>query len=844
MILWKFSLKELRKRPGRAILTLLSVVIGVAAVVSVNLATRTTRQAYREMFQTVSGRTHLEVVAVGGGSFDQQLIALVRDVPGVKLAVPLVQRYTIMYVDAPDNSEQGGGRARLMALGVDPELDRQVRDYELTAGEPLAAGTDVLLDDGIARRFGVQAGDEVRLLTRTGLRRSKVAGLFQPRGGSAVAQGGLLLMTLDRAQSRFRVGEKIDSISIVLEDPEQEAEVSRQLAERLPAEVRLQHPVTRTNLAEETLVAADQGMRLATAFSLLLAVFVIMNTFLMNVGERRRQLAMLRAIGATRRQVAGVLYREALAMGLVGSVLGIGVGLGGGQLLVSSVGQLMQTGLPAVELSGWTILLAGAFGLGVSLLGAYLPARMAARLTPLEGMGAVASGALDRPPAWIGWTGLAMVASMGGGLAACIAGWLPIDLSVIFAVLLLLGAVGLLPALLEPLSLAVASSLFWIVRVEGGLARRQLLRQRVRTSLTIGVLFVAISTGIGLASAVVDNVHDVRDWYGKAIVGDFFVRAMMPDMAAGAAADLPEGIRERIAAIPGVEDLDALQLLNGQAADQPVMVIIREFHRPEQVYFDLVHGDESTLIGQLRDGQVVLGSVLAQRTGLGVGDQIPVETRQGLLPMRVAAVANDYLGGGLTLYMHHEVAGRLLGVEGIDALVVKADHRSLAAVERELEQLCDEQGLLLQSFSELVRIIDRMMSGVIGSLWGLLVLGLAVASFGVVNTLTMNVLEQTRELGVLRVVGMTRRQVRRTVFAQAAMMGCIGLAPGVLAGVVVAWLINLSTMPVTGHAVEFVLRPGLWVGGLAAGLLIVLAAAWLPAERAARLELTEALHYE
>ena len=152
--------------------------------------------------------------------------------------------------------------------------------------------------------------------------------------------------------------------------------------------------------------------------------------------------------------------------------------------------------------------------------------------------------------------------------------------------------------------------------------------------------------------------------------------------------------------------------------------------------------------------------------------------------------------------------------------------------------------MLLQSYADLTAIIEGMMSGVVGSLWGLLVLGLIVAAFGVVNTLGMNVLEQTRELGLLRVVAMTRGQVRKTIMAQAAMLGLLGVVPGLLAGLAMAYVMNLSTLPVTGHPVAFKLHPLLLFGGFLAAMTIVLTAAWIPAERAARLELATALHYE
>ena len=152
--------------------------------------------------------------------------------------------------------------------------------------------------------------------------------------------------------------------------------------------------------------------------------------------------------------------------------------------------------------------------------------------------------------------------------------------------------------------------------------------------------------------------------------------------------------------------------------------------------------------------------------------------------------------------------------------------------------------LLLQSYADLVEYIDAMINGVIASLWMLLALGCAIAAMGLVNTLTMNILEQTREIGMLRVVAMTRRQVRRMIFAQATLLGALGLVPGAISGVFVSYAISLSAQAVLGHDIAFTLRPGLVLGCFAVGLVVVMLSSLIPAERAARLRLTSALHYE
>ena len=151
---------------------------------------------------------------------------------------------------------------------------------------------------------------------------------------------------------------------------------------------------------------------------------------------------------------------------------------------------------------------------------------------------------------------------------------------------------------------------------------------------------------------------------------------------------------------------------------------------------------------------------------------------------------------------------------------------------------------MFQSYLDLVRVIRDTLNGVVGGLWAVLVLGSVIAAFGLINTLAMNILEQTSEIGMLRVVAMTRWQIRRMILAQALIMGIIGIVPGVLTGIWIHYVINLTTMPVTGHAVLFKVYPWLMVGGTWFELLVVVIASMVPAERAARLNVSSTLQYE
>jgi putative ABC transport system permease protein len=871
MVYWKFAWREIRQRPSRPLLTLLSIIIGVGAVVAVSITSGTSRRAFDAIYKTVAGRASLQLSAPVGTSFDAKVVEKVRSVPGVEAVAPLIQRYVMLYIGKKKHY-------RVVALGVDPAEDQKVRDYEIVAGKSLADAPGVILEKTFARNIGREVRRDlievcppmlanteqiglivafdyaiaiamhemestVELQVRRGRFLTPVVGLFTSTGTAATGQGASLMMSLDSAQSLFKARGKIDSAQIVVRSDADEAKVREEIAAILPTGVTVERPPTHSSLAEETSLSTDQGMRMSRAFSLLVAVFIITNTFLINVTQRRRQLGIMRAIGATRPQVAGMMYREAFMMGIVGTAIGSVLGVIAAHFLTIAMGTLYETTLPAIQLSATPFLIGIGCGLGISMLAAALPARKASHLSPLEAMRDVLPEEIEGASKWLVVTGIIIIVTCLALLIGSITGFLPMLIAVWAAILLLVGVVLTLPIALRPLSSFAAFALRPILAVEGRLARLQLLRHHSRTTLTVGVVFIAISTGIGLANSIMDNVANVEHWYKKAIVADYFVRATAPDMATGLAADLPDNIGPEIQKIPGIKSMDAQRFVKVKVngLDESALIVARDHSAPGVPDFDIVKGDPDHLRDQLMNGEVALGSVLAERAKYKVGDELTLETEQGPKKFRIAAIVNDYLAGGLTVHIERNVARRELGIDGIDAYLIKADHERLPEVRKALEAIAAENGLMVQSNSEIQQKIDGMMAGVVASLWAMGALGLLVSAVGVTNTLTINVLEQTREIGLLRIVAMTRAQVRKTVFTQAMIVAILALVPGILAGVAVAYLINAAMQPVIGHSVTFTLHPWLLGGGLVAGMAVVSLAAWFPSDRAARLDLPTAL---
>jgi putative ABC transport system permease protein len=836
MALWRFSLREVQQRPARSLFTLLSVAIGVAVIVSVSLSSTSARQAYRELYEALAGRAALEVVAQGGGTFAESVAERLAQTPGVRGAVPLVQRPGLIYVRHR--------RFQVMVLGVDPLKDRLARDNVLESGEYFPEGNTAMLPAGFAAAIGVAVGDEVNILTRRGIRTLRIAGLLRPSGAAAVAGGSTLFLRLDKAQQLLTAPGQIDTVDLVLDGDAAEPAVEAELQRRLPPGLVVQRPAARTDVSRETLLSMEMGMSFAAALSLFASALIVLNALLMNVSERRRQLGILRSVGATRRQVTTLILREGLILGVAGTVLGVGIGWGGAQLLTWGIGHLLQVRLPGPQLTAQAIAMSLLIGPGVSLLAAYLPARQAARVSPLEAMRAACPADSEPSHSWPTWLGLTLLATFA--LVAVLYAWgiIPLQAGTPLTAIGLAGCVLLMPAAVGLVSNGVAEAFYRLVGFEGELAARQLPRRRLRTSLTAGVLFVALVLGIGLGSALLSNIEDIRQWYQRVIAGDYFLRATMPDMGTGLAADMPEGLAEDIQRIPGIVDIETACFFRATAQGRPVIVVARSFAKGRQLPLDLEQGDPRRLPEQLERGEVVVGTVLARRAGLRPGDWLTVDTREGARQMRVAGTTNDYTVGGAVIFVDMPTARRLFHVRGVDVFLIRAAPGQKAAVGAALRLLAERHGLLLQSFEQLSRMIDGMIAGVVAGIWVLLAAGFVIASFGIANTLTMNILEQTRELGLLRAVGMTRRQLYKMVFSQAAAIALVSLVPGAVVGLAMAYLFNTAAAPVLGHSIPFRLHPWLVAGCLAAALAIVMAAAWAPSRRAAGLAVAEALQYE
>ena len=853
MRLWRYTFRELWRRPGRTLVTLLGIVIGVMAVVSVSVSSSSARGAYERMFAAVGGKAALEVVAPGQGGFDPAIATTIEGVAGVAAAVPAIQTQAALVTDT--------GRTDVLILGVDPTKDDAVHDYTLAEGGLLAptsgsgatggstAGGGAVATDGgllLGKEFavsqGLTVGSMARLLTPTGPTEVTVRGLLAS-GGVAIFNGGAVgVMQLADAQRLFGFGDAVNTVQVVLQDGADEAAAREAIAALLPTGLAVQTPASRGNLARASFASTDSGLSSLSALALVAGAFIILNTFLMSMGERRRELALLRALGTTRGQLSRLVVREALVLAGVGTAIGLAMGVLASAALSKALGGLLGVELPALELTPAPFVAGAVLGPALALVATYMPARRIGRSAPLEGLARDGERAGSRGVA--PYVGLALAAAMLVLAGLFIAGRLPSSVvSPAFAAMLV-GLVMALPLVVGGLSRFAGWMLRPLLGAEGGLALRHMARHSSRTYLTVGVLFVAVVVAVSLGGNMVNNINDTGDWYRRTVVGDYFVRGAMPDIGTIRAAALPEGMGTQIAALPGADRVDTMRFLQGEADGRQATIITRSFAPDRALPLDLQTGDPATVLRGLLAGDVVLGTGLARAAGVGVGDKVTLATRQGPQKLRVAGTVTEYSTGGMALYVDWATAKRLLDIQGVDLFLVAARPGQTEALGAALRQYTTQNGLLLQSLADFRVFIQKQIDGVVGALWLLVALIFVVAALGIANTLGMNVLEQTREIGLLRAVAMTRRQVRRMIVAQALAVAAIALPPGLAVGMAMGWLLQRGSNVVSGQPVVYQIQPAVIIGSVVVAVVFSVLAAYLPARRAANLGVIEALQYE
>lgn len=835
-------------RPARSLLTILGIAIGVAVLVAA-LATNAGLDA--SVDRTVSslvGRADMRVEAFTEQGLSGATLAALDEVPGVALTAPAIERRAFLGA-APGRPV---ATEPVTVLGIDPAVEPRIRDLTLARGDDLASadGTGALVTERLAATDGLDVGSPLSILGAGAPVKVTVTGILDADGPELGSSGRTVVLPIDTAH-RLVAGDGavdpastiggITRIDLVLAAGADPATVARSIEQALVTDPYvLSRPQDIAASMRASTAEVRGTLALLASITLFAAAFLVLNATSMTVVERIRELGLLRAAGATRWQLVRVVEVQALLIGLAGSIAGVALGI----LLATVVtGWLRATGSVTLDGPALTlpVLVAGlAVGVLVTLVAAIEPARRAASVSPVTALRS-RSDPSSAARAHVGW--LLVVVGVVGAVAALL---LPVGAAsslgpmraVAVYALLLLGVL-ITPILLGPLSRLAGLPFATVLRLEERLARAAIARDRARTTITVGSLVVGLAMVVALASVSANARVAATAWLGDVVPGDAILTAIAPVPVGD------DGVAVPLAGIDGVEratPLASFDLAFAGTRLEATAIAGADLLADGRLTF--TEGDRSAALSALdAGGAAILPASRAERLGAGIGDELLVAGVDGPVSLRVAGIVEHSFPGrtGETVLVGWEDAVGHFGVTGADAVAVRFKPGADATAGPAVTELAHELALTVAPVSRVEGAIGDALERVFGLLDLLALAAVVVAALGIVNTLSMDTWERSRELGMLRAAGMTRGQAWRGVLVEAGILGTIGGVVGVLAGIAVG-----VVLIATGDGLEAGMQlpiPAIALA-LVAGIALAMAAAAQPARIAGRRSIVAAVRAE
>jgi putative ABC transport system permease protein len=839
--MWRIALKQVAAHRFRFLLTSLAVVLGVTFVSGTLVLTDTAQRQFDDKFAgrnsgyDLTIRTEVAFDEAMGVEVEHEpvpadLLDRADAVPGVEEAAGVaLGSGTILYDGSPVGST---GRPVLMSWTGAP-----FGGFDISSGRAPEGPGEVVVDTDSARRAGIALGDRVAVQSdRVG--RFRVVGLADAEQSDAYKGTSVALVSIDDAQHLLRIGDRFSEIRVTADGDTAVSTVEDRLRDEVGTAfaVTSSKDVARASAdAARTQLGYLQGMLLAlAAAALLIGGYLIANTFTIVVAQRTRELALLRAAGATGRQVRRLLRGEAIVVGVVGSAIGTFLGIGAAAVLrglLAGAGADLPSG-PAVIRPG-SMLTSFAIGVVVTTLAAVGPSRRAGKVSPLLALRSAAATAAGRRRRIIG--ALATVATVVavGGVVVGDASVTVLALAAVLAVVAL-GALG--PAFAGPLTRVIGRPLA-AAGVPGRLAGEFASRSPRRTAATVLALALSVALVAFMTVLAASIKKDITDRYQEVIRVDLVVESSGAEMLGGLSPD----VHDRIAALPEVEVASRMQFGHfKRASSTTALSAVDPATVEEALRIDLEAGELADLAG----GGVMVSHSVAADEGLETGDSLRMTfPRDGVrrLPVvgifddgLVAAIQTEYLID-LDTYARHYT-------EDVDAdvFVRLATGVDKDAAEKAINAaLRDFPNAEVRDQEAAAKGRTAMVDQVLGLVTVLLMLTVLIALLGVTNTLALSIVERTREIGLLRAIGMTGAQVRWMVRSEAVLQAAVAVVLGSVLGLgfAAATVVALSSSGTMAIVVPWAALAVL----LGAGTLAGLAAGLLPARRAARLPLMGAI---
>lgn len=835
MRLTSLATRSLAARPLRTALTVVGIALGVAVVSATLVIGASSDAAVRAATADLLGSADVRLRAFADAGFGPRTLQELHADPRVVAAAPVSERLlTLSSLSSPEEPV-----VTVLVMGVDPVAEAALRDPRLVAGVNLSETEPdgALVPQRWAEDHGLGVGDELELSgARPGAAPLRIVGLLADSGFGALARGEIVVAGRETLDASLETPSPVRYIDLDLgtdPDPTLVDDITADLAEPFVIE-------TADDAAARFDAARREVVGVAILFGLVaivVAAFLVGNTLAMTVGERERELGLLRAVGATSRQVLGIVVRQALILGAIGAAVGVVVGIALAAVLIGILAETRAILLVGMPLPFGGLLTAFGLGVAITLVGAALPAWRAGRTSPLEATrpGRAGERGLSERLRPVVVIELAVVLA-GIGLLVVARPDAPL-VPVLVSLALLIGGAVAATYLLEPIGSVVGRPFEWFFGAQGLLGRVNLSRDRVRTGLSVGTMMIALAAVVALGTVAESVRAGVADRVGSILPGGHGIRASLP-------LDV-ETYRGTFEATTGVDvvspvlELPAVRSTSDGSEEASVAGIEPNLFA-DSGSLDISGSSRADAFAALRNGGAALiPDTLAERAGIGVGDRVELAVPgSASVELTVAGVvAHSFPGSspdGAVLVSLAD-ARDLFGATSASLWILVPepdvpDSAFSAAVRETADQLAarpvdaeDLAGDAGQTLERLAGLFDAMA-----------LVAVVIGALGIVNTLGVGVGERVREIAILRSNGMTVGQVEAMVVTEAAIMGAVAAMLAAIVGLLVAVAL-VAGGAAAGVADSILLPWPLLVAVLLAGTGVAALAGIYPARVAASL---------
>jgi putative ABC transport system permease protein len=841
LISWPYARKHLL----RILLTIAGIVLGVGVFVGMHTANQSVLAAFRSTIDRIAGQTQLQISA-GEPGFDEDVLDRVQNVPEVRAAAPVIE--------ATVSTDKGN----VLILGVDMLGDRNLRSYDLEGADEsiddplvfLAQPDSLIVTKTFAAARDLRINSRIPMRTMDGDRVFVVRGIMKPGGLASAFGGNIAIMDIYAAQKIFGRGRKFDRIDVALRDGVTLDEGIAELRAAVGPGFQIEPPSSRGPEFEATSRIYELGSNITSVFALFIGMFIIYNTFAIAVTQRRAEIGILRALGATRGQIRTLFLSESAMTGIAGTLAGIGFGVLMARVMTGYIGGLLEEvygvaqSAAAIEVAPWIVGAAIAMGLITSLIAGLIPARAAAMVDPVKALqkGSYLSPGEGENRSRRKW---AMACAVLSILALMLNRYTPVFYG--GYLLAVMAAVLLAPSLSLQVSRWLRPVLKGIRPVEGGLAADSLIQGPRRTSGTVAALMLSLALVISLGGLARSSYRSISEWMRIALNPDLFVTTA--ESATARSFVFPASLAAGLRGIEGVAEVQLVRSVRVLVKNVPVMLVATDIESlARRARLPAIEGDGDQMYRRAAAGEgVIVSENYARLHGARYGETIEIPAPEGTLRLPVAGIVRDFSDQQGSILLSRDVFIRYWHDDAVNIfrIYLKPGASEAAVRQRILDAYGTRRRLFVLTNGDLRNYVMRITDQWFGLTYIQIAVAVLVAVLGIVNALTVSIIDRRRELGVLRAVGGMRRQIRHTVWMEAIGIGAIGLVLGLALGAAqLYYTIEIARRDLIGidigYAYPFTMALALVPVILSAAYLAALA----PGESAVRGSLVEALEYE